>query len=71
MLRGFDFAAEIAPPFFERCGQSGVRFLLRFSCGGREVVAIRAQKLLALRCDVSDEPLQRVGLRGNVLVGLL
>ena len=71
MLSGFDFAAEIAAPLLECCGQRGFRLLLRIVRRGREVVAIRAEKLFALRGDFGDELLQRVGLRRNVLIGLL
>ena len=43
MLRGFDFAAEIAAPLFECGGERGFGLLLRFVRGGREIVAIRAE----------------------------
>ena len=55
MLRGFDFAAEVAAPFFERGGEGGFGLLLRFVRGGSEVVAIRGEKLFALRGDFGDE----------------
>ncbi len=71
VLSSFHFAAQITTPFFKRHCECCFRLLLRLIRRGYEIVTICGQKLFALGADFCGQFLERIGLRGNVLIGLL